>query len=80
MKKSSLKSGTSTESPDALPRGIGRPATRALALIGVTRLSQLTKMTEEEVLSLHGVGPKAVGILREVLQKSGRAFHDGEGP
>jgi hypothetical protein len=37
-------------------------------------------MTEEEVLSLHGVGPKAVGILREVLQKSGRAFRDGEGP
>lgn len=49
-----------------LPK-IGKPATRALAAVGVTRLSQLRKFTESELLELHGTGPKAIRILREEL-------------
>ena len=48
-----------------LPRTIGRPATDALAVIGVTRLEQVGAMTDKELLALHGVGPKAVRLLRE---------------
>lgn len=44
---------------------IGRPATSALAEIGVTRLSELAQYSEQELLALHGVGPKAIRLLRE---------------
>jgi predicted flap endonuclease-1-like 5' DNA nuclease len=61
---------------DGLPAGIGRPATQALALAGYTRLEQLTRATERELLGLHGVGPKAVRILRERLAEQGLAFRE----
>ncbi len=44
---------------------IGQPATGALAAIGVTRTSQLAAFSETDLLALHGVGPKAIRILRE---------------
>ena len=50
-----------------LPRGIGAPATRALALEGITTLDDLRGADLDELLRLHGVGPKAIGILREAL-------------
>lgn len=59
---------------EGLPAGIGRPATRALTLAGYTRLEQLTQVSEKELLELHGVGPKAVRILRETLSEQGLAF------
>ncbi|GAA1690726.1 hypothetical protein GCM10009830_43030 [Glycomyces endophyticus] len=48
-----------------LPKAIGRPATRALAEAGVTTLAQAAAMSDAELAALHGVGPKAVRILRE---------------
>ena len=56
--------------PDQLPR-IGAPATRALAGIGVTRLSQLTEHRAADLLKLHGMGPRAVGIVRQALADQG---------
>jgi len=50
-----------------LPRAIGRPATRALAAAGITSLDELARLSETELASLHGVGPKAVAILRDAL-------------
>ena len=58
--------------PD-LPK-IGAPATGALAAIGVTRLAETARFTERELLALHGVGPKAVRILREALAERGLSF------
>jgi hypothetical protein len=55
---------------DELPR-IGGPATRALAAIGVTRLKQVQQRRAGELLALHGVGPRAVGILRSALAEKG---------
>ncbi|MEV4483460.1 DNA-binding protein [Micromonospora coxensis] len=54
-----------------IPRAAGAPATRALAAAGWTRLDQLTEVTERELLALHGVGPKAIGVLREALRQRG---------
>jgi predicted flap endonuclease-1-like 5' DNA nuclease len=54
--------------------GIGRPATNALALRGITTLAQVAEHTEEELLALHGVGPKAIRILGEALAAAGRGF------
>lgn len=56
------------------PRGIGQPATRALNGAGYFRLEQLTQVSEAELLKLHGVGPKALGILRQVLEMQGMSF------
>jgi hypothetical protein len=55
---------------DDLPR-VGVPATRALASIGVTRLSQLVNYSEDDLLALHGFGPRALRILREALTAAG---------
>ena len=60
-----------------LPRGVGRPARRALAEAGYTRLEQLTEVREAEILKLHGVGPKAVGEIRCALVEKGMLFADG---
>jgi hypothetical protein len=56
------------------PRKIGQPATRALIAAGYTRLEQLTSVSEREVLKLHGMGPKALGILRDTLVEQGQSF------
>lgn len=56
-----------------LPK-IGAPATRALQNIGITELGQLTKVTEAELLQLHGFGPRALEILREALRERKLSF------
>jgi hypothetical protein len=61
---------------DELPAGIGRPATGALREAGITRLSDLPRHRERELLALHGVGPKAVRLLREALAERGLGFAD----
>lgn len=53
------------------PKSIGRPATNALVNIGITSFKQLTQLSEKELLKIHGVGPKAVRILKEELSKRG---------
>jgi uncharacterized protein YdhG (YjbR/CyaY superfamily) len=60
----------------AFPK-IGAPATRALEAAGYTRLEQLTKVSEAELGQLHGMGPKALGILREALKEKGLSFKAG---
>ena len=65
---------TKSEEGDAIPRGVGKPAMRALEGAGYTRLTQLTQVTEAALLQLHGVGPKAIGILREALKAAGKSF------
>ena len=59
--------------PYELPR-IGAPATRALTSVGITRLSQLTDHRAEELLKLHGMGPRAIKILRQALADQGLSF------
>lgn len=48
-----------------LPKGIGRPATQALVAAGITTLAQVARLSDADLLKLHGVGKKAVKILRE---------------
>ena len=57
-----------------LPDGIAKPATRALAGAGITRLAQLANISEAKLAQLHGVGPKAIGIIRDALKKQGMSF------
>ena len=57
---------------------IGAPATRALETAGYTNLKQLTKVTESELAQLHGMGPKALAILRDTLKAQGLSFKQGQ--
>ncbi|MDQ0381474.1 helix-hairpin-helix domain-containing protein [Amycolatopsis thermophila] len=50
-----------------LPKAIGGPATRALTGAGITTLAQVAALTDADLLAMHGVGPRAVRILRETL-------------
>ena len=59
-----------------LPK-LGAPARRALIGAGYTRLKDLTKVKESEILRLHGMGPKAMRVLRDVLTERGLSFRDG---
>ena len=54
-----------------LPAGLARPALRALIAAGYTRLDQLTTVKEADLLKLHGMGPKAIGLLRSALEARG---------
>lgn len=56
------------------PKSIGHPATDALVAAGYTRLEQLTRVTERDIKQLHGVGPKAITILRATLAEQGLSF------
>jgi len=47
---------------------------RALASIGVTRLDQVTRFTEAELLALHGMGPKALKAIKAALHARGKAL------
>lgn len=48
-----------------LPKSIGRPATQALVHAGITTLAQVAELTDADLKAMHGVGPKAIRILRE---------------
>ncbi|MGI5521075.1 helix-hairpin-helix domain-containing protein [Micromonospora sp. CA-259024] len=53
---------------DTLPK-IGAPATRALHGAGYTTLRQLAGVPRSDLAKLHGMGPKALGILQAALEE-----------
>ena len=66
--------GKSKQQAGDLPAKMGAPAERALANAGIKNLKQVTKFTEAEIKQLHGVGPNAVGKLRQALADKGWSF------
>jgi hypothetical protein len=58
------------------PRAIGKPAQRALTAAGYRHLADLTTISEKALGRLHGVGPKAIGVLRSALAAQDLSFAD----
>ena len=58
----------------AFPKGISGPALRALAAAGVRSVPDLAQWREADLAKLHGMGPKALDVLRDALDASGRSF------
>jgi hypothetical protein len=56
-----------------LPK-LSAPAQRALAAASVQQLKDLTKFSEAEVRKWHGVGPNALGKLRQAMDEKGLSF------
>ena len=69
-----------SQAPDGDFDGIGAPAQRALARAGYKGLGQLSKITEGELAKLHGMGPKALTLLRARLAEQGGAFAKPKAP
>ncbi len=65
-----------TQGKSDLPK-LARPAKRALAAAGITRLEQLSAMSEAEVLKLHGMGPATISTLQLALEAKGLSFRTG---
>lgn len=57
-----------------LPDGLPKPALRALEGAGLVSLEAISKLSEAELLTLHGVGPKAIDLLRRELTSKGMRF------
>ena len=57
-----------------LPPGLSQPAQRALAGAGIRSIEQLSQFSEDEVKRLHGIGPRAIDLLRTALADKGLAF------
>ena len=70
-----MKTQVMNQEHNELPK-IGAPARRALQNAGVTKLDQLTLITEAELLQLHGMGPNALGKLRAALAERGLSFRE----
>ncbi len=71
MATNTMADGNSLNWP---PKGLAKPAQRALASAGYTRLEQLAKAKESEVAGLHGMGPNALNLLRTALAANGLSF------
>jgi hypothetical protein len=69
-----MKSNENSPEND-LPK-ISAPAGRALAAAGVHRLKDLTRFSEAEVKKWHGIGPNALGKLRQAMDEKGLKYKD----
>jgi len=50
-----------------IPAAVGKPAMRALAANGYLTLDQLVLIEEADLLQMHGVGPKAIKVLKQAF-------------
>ena len=62
--------------PDPFPKGIARPARRALAGEGVLTMRDLERFSRAELMQLHGFGPRAMEALEPEMDRRGLRFRD----
>lgn len=77
LQRKKSEKATANEMASDFPPKLAAPAQRALASAGYTRLEQLTRVTEADLKKLHGMGPKAIGQLRQALADAGLRFANG---
>jgi hypothetical protein len=65
---------TTTAGKTPFPKGLARPALRALAGAGYDHLEQLASVPEAALPCLHGFGPNALVKLRDALAGVGLSF------
>lgn len=73
-----LEENSVTQQESDLPIGLSAPARRALIGAGYLQLEQLTRLSEDELKQLHGVGPNAINLLRRALEAKGLTFAEGK--
>lgn len=73
MARTDSQTTTSTDLPK-----LAAPAQRALAGAGIHNLKQLSKISEQQLKELHGIGPNALKTLRNALKAKGLSFAKGK--
>ncbi|MBK7433914.1 MAG: DUF1801 domain-containing protein [Chitinophagaceae bacterium] len=53
---------------------LAAPARRALVNKGISGLEQLARLSETELLALHGIGPASLPVLKKALKDAGMGF------
>lgn len=53
---------------------LSRPARNALLYEGIDSFDKLANLSEKQVLSIHGIGPKSLPTMREVLTQMNKSF------
>lgn len=53
---------------------LSSPARRALVHQGIETVQELSKYTEKEILTFHGIGPASLPILQASLEEEGLSF------
>jgi hypothetical protein len=72
--KAGIEAFRNADANDPLPQTLSGAVLRALVMSGIVSLGQVAERTEAEMRALPGIGPKAVGQLRDALAASGRSF------
>jgi DNA-directed RNA polymerase alpha subunit len=49
--------------------GLSAPARRALVNAKLTKIEHLKKLTEKQLMSLHGMGPSSLPIIKKAMKK-----------
>ena len=49
--------------------GLAAPAIRALINANLTKIEHLKRITEKQLLSLHGIGPSSLPIIKKAMKK-----------
>ncbi|MGN6800943.1 MAG: DUF1801 domain-containing protein [Ginsengibacter sp.] len=62
------------EPVDDFLAGLSAPARRALQNNGIKTIKDLSKLTEADVLKLHGIGKTAIPVLQKTLKENGLVF------
>lgn len=62
-----------------LPNSMGKTAPRELQSAGVNSLQKASERTEKELLAIHGVGPKAIRIMKEAMKEKGLTVREDMG-
>jgi hypothetical protein len=63
--------------PSSIPLPhVSGPANSALAGAGIGSLNELATYTENDIASLHGMGPKGIRILKAALAEHDLSFAD----
>jgi DNA-directed RNA polymerase alpha subunit len=55
---------------------LSAPASRAMVNAGIRTLSQLSKYSEKDILTLHGIGKTTIPILKQELNNAGLGFSE----
>ncbi|MBA3073424.1 MAG: DNA-binding protein [Anaerolineae bacterium] len=58
----------------SFPAKLGQPALRALAAVGIANLIDFTKIKENDLAKLHGIGANALGKIKAALVEQGFSF------
>jgi hypothetical protein len=49
--------------------GLSAPARRALVNAKLTKIEHLKKLTEKRLMSLHGIGPSSLPLIKKAMKK-----------